>query len=71
MAIKFLSDPTIRNLTGDSAPTLWRKRRAGLFPKPTKVGLRKNGTPEDEYDFWAIDPQTWPQRYAARKVVAA
>lgn len=70
MAIKFLSDATIRELTGWSEPTLWRTRRKGLFPKATKVGPRKNGTPEEEYNFWAADPVTWPQRFSARKAAA-
>lgn len=35
-----------------SAVTLWRRARAGTFPKPVKISASRNAWPEDEIDAW-------------------
>jgi predicted DNA-binding transcriptional regulator AlpA len=32
--------------------TLWRRARAGTFPKPVKISASRNAWPEDEIDAW-------------------
>jgi predicted DNA-binding transcriptional regulator AlpA len=51
--IRFLSRADLRARGITFSPvTLWRRAKAGTFPKPAKLSASRNGWPENEIDAW-------------------
>jgi len=48
--VRILRRPEVLARTGYSNPTLHRRIRDGLFPRPRKLGLRAVGWLEEEVD---------------------
>jgi prophage regulatory protein len=47
-----LRKPAVLAMTGISDPTLWRLRRRGEFPAPTRIGARAIGWPKSTVESW-------------------
>ena len=52
-----LTTKQVMDKIGLGQTTLWKLRRLGLFPKPHKIGMRKNGWYESEIDDWIQNQQ--------------
>lgn len=50
---RFLSLGEVLILTGASRSTIWRWQQEGAFPQSRRIGKRKVGIPEREYQEWA------------------
>lgn len=48
----FIRQKGLLNLVGFSAPTLWRKVKAGTFPKPVKLGQNMTAWRYEEIQAW-------------------
>ena len=53
MQTRFLRLPELRRLTGLSTATIYNKARAGVFPKPIKIGEKSSGWVASEVEEWA------------------
>ena len=50
---KFYSFPEVQRIAGNkSRTTLWRWSRAGIFPKPRRIGPNSVGYVASEVDSW-------------------
>ena len=56
--IQFLSVADVLNMTTFSESTLWRKVKAGTFPKPVPLSKRRVGWRESEILTWADQLET-------------
>jgi prophage regulatory protein len=52
VANRFLRLPAVETRTGYSGTTIWRKVKAGDFPKPVSIGPNATGWVEAEVDDW-------------------
>ena len=50
--IGFIRQKKLLNLVSFSAPTLWRKVKAGTFPKPVKLGEKMTAWRYEEVEAW-------------------
>jgi prophage regulatory protein len=50
--MKILRTPDVLDVTGLSRATIWRKERAGTFPKRVRLGANAIGWRSDEIDKW-------------------
>ena len=50
--MKILREPEVREVTGLSRATLWRKEREGTFPRRVKLGANSVGWHSDEISEW-------------------
>ena len=50
--MKILRTADILDVTGLSRATIWRKERAGTFPKRVRLGDNSIGYRSDEIDEW-------------------
>ena len=48
----FIRQKNLLGLLGFSAPTLWRKVKAGTFPKPVKLGEKMTAWRVAEVEEW-------------------
>lgn len=48
----FIRQKGLLNLVGFSAATLWRKVKAGTFPKPVKLGQNMTAWRYEEVQAW-------------------
>lgn len=48
----FIRQKGLLTLVGFSAPTLWRKVKAGTFPKPVKLGQNMTAWRYEEVQAW-------------------
>lgn len=48
----FIRQKGLLHLIGFSAPTLWRKVKAGTFPKPVKLGEKMTAWRYEEIQAW-------------------
>ncbi len=48
----FIRQKGLLNLVGFSAPTLWRKVKAGTFPKPVKLGQNMTAWRYEDVEAW-------------------
>jgi len=48
----FIRQKGLIGLLGFSAPTLWRKVKAGTFPKPVKLGEKMTAWRWEEVQAW-------------------
>ncbi len=48
----FIRQKGLLGLVGFSAPTLWRKVKAGTFPKPVKLGQNMTAWRYEEVQAW-------------------
>jgi prophage regulatory protein len=48
----FIRQKGLLNLVGFSAPTLWRKVKAGTFPKPVKLGQNITAWRYEDVEAW-------------------
>ena len=48
----FIRQKGLLTLVGFSAPTLWRKVKAGTFPKPVKLGQNMTAWRYEEVQTW-------------------
>ncbi|WP_442869705.1 helix-turn-helix transcriptional regulator [Bradyrhizobium sp. CCBAU 65884] len=65
MATKFL-DGFVSNAEAEarstlSSVTIWRRSKAGTFPKRVKITARRVGYRRAEFEAWLVDPQNWRQ----------
>ena len=51
--VRFLGVADVLNITSFSESTLWRKVKAGIFPKPVSLSERRVGWRESEILTWA------------------
>ncbi len=52
----FIRQKNLIVILGFSAPTLWRKVKAGTFPKPIKLGENMTAWRIEEVHQWMDDP---------------
>ena len=50
--MQFLRRPEVVKKTGLSYPTIWRKERAGDFPRRRRLGPNAVAWVDDEIDAW-------------------
>lgn len=50
--IGFIRQKQLLGFIGFSAPTLWRKVKAGTFPKPIKLGQNMTAWRSEEVQAW-------------------
>ena len=62
--MKLLPLPAVKERTGLSRSTLYEMMKAGTFPKPVKINVRKNGWIEHEVETVM---QSWIQSRNGRK----
>ena len=48
----FIRQKSLLSLVGFSAPTLWRKVKAGTFPRPVKLGQNMTAWRYEEVQAW-------------------
>lgn len=48
----FIRQKSLLRLVGFSAPTLWRKVKAGTFPRPVKLGQNMTAWRCEEVQAW-------------------
>jgi predicted DNA-binding transcriptional regulator AlpA len=48
----FIRQKNLLSILGFSAPTLWRKVKAGTFPKPVKLGEKMTAWRLEEVQAW-------------------
>lgn len=51
-ALRFLRQPEVVETTGLSPTTIWRRERAGNFPKRRKIGPQLVAWRSDEIEAW-------------------
>lgn len=52
---RFLRIKDVVARTGLSEMTLWRRQKAGTFPRRVRLGPNAVGWPEDEIEAWCIE----------------
>lgn len=58
-----MREPAVKEVTGLSGPTIYRKEKAGSFPQRVKISAQSVGWFEDEIAGWM------EERAAAREAV--
>lgn len=53
--MRFLRMPEVCSRTGLSTTTIWRKQRAGTFPRRVRLAANAVGFPEDEIEAWCLE----------------
>jgi prophage regulatory protein len=48
----FIRQKSLLSLIGFSGPTLWRKVKAGTFPKPVKLGEKMTAWRYEDIEAW-------------------
>lgn len=51
-AVRILRKAEVERRTGFSAATIYRKSKAGTFPKPVQLGANSSGWIESEIEAW-------------------
>lgn len=52
---RFLRIKDVVARTGLSEMTLWRRQKAGTFPRRVRLGVNAVGWPEDEIESWCLE----------------
>lgn len=50
---------TVRDRTGLSRSTIYRKIAEGTFPPQTKISINGAGWRESDIDRWVVNPVAW------------
>lgn len=56
---RFISKPTVLDVTALSSATLDRKVRAGTFPPPIRISANRVAWRESDVSTWLADPSAW------------
>ncbi|TDJ28409.1 MAG: AlpA family phage regulatory protein [Gammaproteobacteria bacterium] len=63
MLDRILRKKETSKISGLSPTTIWRKERAGTFPKRRKLSTNAVGHLESEVSEWVEDPEGWEEKH--------
>ncbi len=59
MAKRLLREPEIVSRSGLSRTTIWRKEKAGTFPKRIRISENAVAWSSEKFELWMADPAAW------------
>lgn len=59
---RIIREKTVRDRTGLSRSTIYRKMKDGTFPAKVEISTNGVGWHESDIDLWVADPAGWRER---------